>query len=356
MDAEKPKTARIETIVEKRQPSASYLLQRAVEDAYYLHSYSITTGKKIPDEVSKTIITFKQQYDAGADSAIDPNLEAEFSRAYRELAAQMAPVTVESLRDTEEVHFDAKLSFVKQLVFSRSRQVAFLLPLVAIVLILLILSCEIIQAIFIPGLQKIAANDQKINELRTGATDMKVVLDQTDRLNKDTVDILTNLNATWKSLPLLPRIAKPVDLDEPQKDETESEKADRDGRKLVPMRPKFAILIEVLNRLLPILYGALGATAYLLRKLIPYINDRTFNKKQAESSSVRICLGMLSGIAIQWFFTGGQQTQLFERSLSTSAMAFLAGYSVELLFNMMDRFTQSFKPLKEAPRSEPETR
>jgi hypothetical protein len=100
----------------------------------------------------------------------------------------------------------------------------------------------------------------------------------------------------------------------------------------------------------------LGATAYLLRVLIPHITLRTFNRKQAGSISVRICLGMLSGVAIQWFFGGQQQAQIFERSLSTSALAFLAGYSVDLLFNIMDRFVQGFKIPKSPEKSEPEPR
>ena len=104
------------------------------------------------------------------------------------------------------------------------------------------------------------------------------------------------------------------------------------------------MVTEVLNRLLPILYGALGSTAYFLRILIPHIRNRTFNKKHAGSLSVRICLGMLSGFAIQWFLINDQQqTQIFERSLSTSALAFLAGYSVDLLFDIMDRFIIGLK-------------
>ena len=54
----------------------------------------------------------------------------------------------------------------------------------------------------------------------------------------------------------------------------------------------YSIDNEVLNRLLPILYGALGATAYLLRTLIPHIRNRTFNRKLSDSITVRICLGM----------------------------------------------------------------
>ena len=340
---EKVISAQTEETLARKQPSSSYLLKRAAEDAYYLHSYSITAGKKIPEHVSKTIIEIKQRYDRGAEATIDPELEVRFSSAYRELAALMFPVTVESLRDTEEVQFDAKLSFLKSFRFSRAQQVAFFLPLLAILLILFILMCEIIQSIFIPGLRDIAAKEQKMNDIRTGTTDKVAIVDQSDKVYQDITAILKNLKATWENLPILPLLFKPADLGDKWFEEPE---------KVILVKTRLAVIVEVLNRLLPILYGALGATAYLLRVLIPHITDRTFNKKQAGSISVRICLGMLSGVAIQWFFAGGQQAQLFERSLSTSALAFLAGYSVDLLFNVMDRFVQGFKPLKETQKSE----
>jgi hypothetical protein len=59
---------------------------------------------------------------------------------------------------------------------------------------------------------------------------------------------------------------------------------------------------------------------------------------------------MLCGAAIQWFFTDKSQLQIFERSISSSALAFLAGYSVDLLFSIMDGLIQWAKTLKH-PRS-----
>jgi hypothetical protein len=255
----------------------------------------------------------------------------------------MYPVTVESLRDTEDVQFDAKGSLFKRFWFSKAQQVAFSLLLVTILLFLLIVTCEIIQAIFIPGLRDIMAKEDKIGQIRTGVTDNPAVLDQIDDLDRDIRAILKNLKATWENLPFLPVLFKTTDLGEKWAD---------DPDKTILIKTRATIIIEVFNRLLPILYGALGATAYMLRVLIPYIRNRTFNQKYVGSISIRVCLGMISGIAIQWFFVSGQQSQIFERSLSTSVLAFLAGYNVDLLFTVMDRFVQGFKPQKTSTTAE----
>jgi hypothetical protein len=323
--------------------SSAYLLQQFVEDAYYLHTYSVTSGKTIPENISKTIIEFKKIYERGEADTSDPDVEVRFSAAYRELAALMYPVTVESLRDTEDVQFDAKGSLFKRFWFSKAQQVAFSLLLVTILLFLLIVTCEIIQAIFIPGLRDIMAKEDKIGQIRTGVTDNPAVLDQIDDLDRDIRAILKNLKATWENLPFLPVLFKTTDLGEKWAD---------DPDKTILIKTRATIIIEVFNRLLPILYGALGATAYMLRVLIPYIRNRTFNQKYVGSISIRVCLGMISGIAIQWFFVSGQQSQIFERSLSTSVLAFLAGYNVDLLFTVMDRFVQGFKPQKTSTTAE----
>jgi hypothetical protein len=313
------------------------LLKKFADDAYYLHNYGITIGKQIPAALSKTIIEMSHRCDETMGAPVDDELEVRFMTAYGELAALMLPVTVESLRDTEEIQFDPHLPFWKQFHWPKARQVAFLLPFIAIILILLILVCEIVQSIFIPGMRDIQSKEVEVVALQAGGSNAQSVQDQMLKKSADVSAILQNLKATWdNTLGVLPGLeiqTNPNSL------------LTQDAEQIRLLKTRFAILVEALNRLLPVLYGALGATAYLLRVLIRHITLRTFNKKQAGSISVRICLGMLSGIAIQWFFVG-PQAQIFERSLSTSAVAFLAGYSVDLVFNVMDRLVQGFKPAK----------
>lgn len=94
---------------------------------------------------------------------------------------------------------------------------------------------------------------------------------------------------------------------------------------------------------LPPLYGWLGAIAYVLRRLIAEIRSRTYQEDSDTSYNLRIYLGILAGLAIGWGFTSSSlPTGDVVRALSPLALAFLAGYSVELLFSAMDRILEAF--------------
>ena len=108
-----------------------------------------------------------------------------------------------------------------------------------------------------------------------------------------------------------------------------------------------AIARSVLNNLqtyvLPPIYGLLGATAYVLRLLLSEIRSRTYRSRTHTSYELRIYLGLLAGLAIGWFVTPDPRSgQNVLQSLSPLALAFLAGYSVELLFSALDRFLAAF--------------
>ena len=102
------------------------------------------------------------------------------------------------------------------------------------------------------------------------------------------------------------------------------------------------IILEVFQRyLLPLLYGALGACVYVLRTLTTEIKQRTYSEASNIGHRIRLYLGMLGGMVFAWFITPETADKLFQ-SLSPFALAFLAGYSVELLFAAMDRFLGAF--------------
>jgi hypothetical protein len=377
-----------ETIPETLLLPSFQMLRKLVDDAYYLLNYSITAGNDIPEDISKAIIESKRIFERKEEENITPEMEVRFSTAYRKLALIMSPVTVESLRDTEDIQNDPNRPFLSWFRLSKARQVMVLLPLTAICLIFLILACEISHLLLTSGLRDFNTKEEEMltveadieetqrqfstfnrveQQLATSSTKSgkpganegegnppSNLVGQDDQLENQKAqlenkliqleDRLTELDfeikAIWDNLATLFHFTRilsaPGDL---------QERGERIRQKFIFVSRVYSIT-EVLNRLLPILYGALGATAYLLRTLIPHIRQRTFNEKLADSISVRICLGMLCGAAIQWFFTSKSQLQIFERSISSSALAFLAGYSVDLLFSIMDGLIQGFKKSK----------
>jgi hypothetical protein len=92
---------------------------------------------------------------------------------------------------------------------------------------------------------------------------------------------------------------------------------------------------------LPLLYGLLGATAYVMRSLSQEISEVTFSHVSNIRFILRLVLGMLSGISVGLILTQDTLPTTLA-AITPLALAFLAGYSVELLFTAMDRLISAF--------------
>ena len=94
-----------------------------------------------------------------------------------------------------------------------------------------------------------------------------------------------------------------------------------------------ATIMAVLG--LPVLYGALGTCAFVLRTVYAEMVDRSFDARRTGEFMVRIFLGMLSGVSLQWLLV--REGQPIPGGVTPAVLAFLGGYGVELLFAAFDR-------------------
>ena len=94
--------------------------------------------------------------------------------------------------------------------------------------------------------------------------------------------------------------------------------------------------------LLPLLYGWLGAMAYILRTVSQQARDRLFRSENQVVWDLRGWLGAVSGLAIGWFCKPSGADVNGLGLISPFALAFVAGYSVDLLFTAMDRIVAAF--------------
>ena len=92
--------------------------------------------------------------------------------------------------------------------------------------------------------------------------------------------------------------------------------------------------------ILPLLYGWIGALAYILKS---EQNRRSTDRKENTLWDLRMLLGMLAGLAIGWFFKPPDTEVNGFGLVSPFALAFLAGYSVDLLSSAMDRVVSSLQ-------------
>ena len=92
---------------------------------------------------------------------------------------------------------------------------------------------------------------------------------------------------------------------------------------------------------LPALYGLLGTVAFILRSVSQGIRDAVLTETAAITYLVRIPLGMLAGLSVGWFLNDETLPTGFG-AIQPLALAFVAGYSVELVFAAMDRLIGAF--------------
>ena len=107
------------------------------------------------------------------------------------------------------------------------------------------------------------------------------------------------------------------------------------------------ILFLISEYVLPLLYGLLGTCAFVLRDLANSISNVTFSRGSQINYSLRLIMGPLVGLAIGMFLNTPPTSQSGELaansvqslySLNSLGLAFLAGYSVEVLFTLLDTF------------------
>jgi hypothetical protein len=109
-----------------------------------------------------------------------------------------------------------------------------------------------------------------------------------------------------------------------------------------------AALTVLGNYVMPILYGYLGSLAFVLRRFHDRLTAHLLSPRDLRANAIRLRLGALIGgcIGLVYSGSGAAQTQGMlglAVTLSTSAIAFLAGYGVEGVFRSFDALlTQVF--------------
>jgi len=100
--------------------------------------------------------------------------------------------------------------------------------------------------------------------------------------------------------------------------------------------------------MLPGLYGLLGACVFLMRELL-VVNKTRSDARIVDMLSLllRVALGGLAGIIVGWFWVPTSPTpasSAIEVSSVSFGVAFLAGFSIDSLFALLDRLLKNFRP------------
>jgi hypothetical protein len=92
------------------------------------------------------------------------------------------------------------------------------------------------------------------------------------------------------------------------------------------------------NGILPLLYGMLGAAVFLSRRYMSMTSE-LWASNPLTDALMRIGLGGMAGLIVGWF-----QTPDGVRELTTTpfALAFIAGFSIDIVFSLLERVVAAF--------------
>ena len=324
---------------------------QAVADAFLLMAHAVRRGIDVPVEIVSEIVKARTSEESGNWTE---DGEAAFWRAVSRLAQLVRPVTVESLRAAQlrpqRVGPARLLNYILPgLSFARSA--VFRYGALAVLALVLLLSSQIywvigsrivkeIDTTVGKDLKELSTEREKASAaLRVAGKDpakderiseLDRQLDNLDNQLLTRQSLLERWNRYWRFV---------IGAATPEGEDTEHGTARDFQRQLLEAR--FAL--DVLQGyILPLLYGMLGACAFILRTLFVEIRAIAFTN-EFSLYWLRVVLGILAGVAVGWFIAPGPDDNVF-KALSPLALAFLAGYSVELFFSAMDKLLAAFTP------------
>jgi hypothetical protein len=320
-------------------------LAELVVDANALLYHAVVSGQDVAGEMRDPIIRVRAELAAG--KPITPEEESLFLSAYAKLAVLVAPVTAATLRATSR-HFPSRAWLARLLrlrTVSEAQFASFLFGSLAICLLVAIGVSEGTRT-FIAAI--ISSQDEMVKvreDIRVGKLSSQALDEQLKAVDAEQPQA-TQARGVVKAG--LQRQREELDSRLSRLREQQlglEEKISKGYETLGRITPFVAwselrnVIVPIANVIggffLPLMYGALGTCAYILRTIYAQMVSRSYDARRSGEFIVRIFLGMLSGITLQWLLVRDGST--VPGGITPAVLAFLGGYSVELLFTAMDR-------------------
>ena len=337
--------------VSKKQP------MEYVEEAFLLLAYAAQQGIEVEQSQVATLVNAKNDLEQGG---LSPEREIEFWMAFDNLSRAVQPVSIASLKATRA--YDDRQN--KQGIIStqspkadRTIKVYQKWSLVILAFLLIVQVYWLIGSVIITAVAKeipeqvkalelsVKEASEKLNLARQNENeaDAKLAIEERDRAQNELKNLEDSKNAYYDSLRTWGNVLCLGVFCSSARDGTYyNEQGYIETRQAAQL-----VLQPIQLYLLPLLYGLLGASAYVLRSLSKEIKELTYTVDSNVRYRLRIQLGSLAGLAVGWFLYGpserGASGLLISfQHLSPLALSFMAGYSVELLFTALDKIVGAF--------------
>lgn len=340
-------------------------LKEALFDAERLLAHASEHGIVIDTKFIKAIINAKKNNQKNEWTEQD---EIDFWVAFQVLAKAVEPVSIDSLRaasvtDAEKLNWWAKLwGLKKKSLVERSvsfyRRFALFAMIGMLILQIYALIGTALMSKWTSGDARMLEIEQRMQSLllitSSNPDDRTAQMEQTNLENElgeleEEVQSSIHLLEDWLSITYNFWSKTREEI----KDFVVKESAPVDGPPIATGSHNASVNVYVIQQsksliiifnqyILPLLYGLLGGFAFVLRSLAEESKNMTYTPTSKIKYGLRIHLGALAGLVIG-FLWGDFQGKSFGvvESLSPLAVAFLAGYSVDFLFRMLDSLIAS---------------
>jgi len=339
-------------------------LREAVEAANTLLYHAISSGQDLPNAVREPIVKARTAVERG--EALPEDEEGRFLDAYAKLALRSAPVTAATLDATSRRQPGRLGQLFGLRPTSDAQRLVWHFGLLAICLIVVIAAGEWTNS-FMTSLsaaeKQLSANSQELREAhmrRDSIDDQITMLTSSGEATRGTAGAGAVRQALEARKSEVTVKIWALDQSILELRDTIKQGYETLERTFFIGRDRFhytrgPLMIILGGFLLPVVYGALGTCAFVMRSLFREMVDRTFDGRRTGEFTVRIFLGMLSGITLQWLVVRSDGTVV--GGMTPAVLAFLGGYSVEMLFTAMDRLVNLVAGRMRSPhRGQPATR
>lgn len=376
-------------------------LQKAIKESLKLARYATRQAIQIPDDALKDLVTASKNV---SDQGLDTETEFNFWKAYRELSQTVHPVSIESVQACSSKRVDNTTWYMKpfikkdrkgrkKITMAWASAINYTTLTLCVLAVLLALQIYwIIGSTLTGDIRKIGSelaqldkdqqplilSQKELNRAQKFLRETKVVEDEKNKIqekissNQSSLEEVQSkidsnvdrrdqrnksLNAAfvllddWSTKWRWAFGAEPqkepifflrwIESDEDKTARIKKAKKEIDLGKEIALTSAETVLKSMSSYILPLLYGLLGACAFILRTLAYEISTVSFSSASRVQFRLRWPLGMLAGIAVGWFFPTDTLPKGLE-ALQPLALAFLAGYGVELLFTGLDKMVDAF--------------
>ncbi len=344
------------------------VVEDALTNAELLLMHASETGLEIdPEEVA--ILTEAKR--AFQEKQWNTDIELKFWLVYKNLARRSYPVTVDAVKAAQETKI--KHPNLWQKITKKTRKntltykaVRFYTILTIITLIIMVI-LHIIFAIGTSRLNRIQMANERMKQIEEQLDQIDLIIGndmgnmsaelQKEKLMNELYEANSEKINAIKLLESWLRTIKKLTFSErsfeQRLSELQQEQSSPSGLPSPPTLPEASIdthigiiqeaqnyvLILGLN-ILPLFYGLLGALAFVLRDLAQATKKLQFTKETNITYTLRLMLGTIAGLAVGVFWVDIKQQQdiVLIKSLGPLLAAFLAGFMVEYVFTVLERW------------------